>query len=60
MDDDRHAGVVLDTQSGTIIASVGMPLPSQEEGARVARVVRDRWIGGCSWSDGVHENDMQG
>lgn len=58
MSDDWNAGTVLDTQSGTIVASAGMPLPSGNEANRVARVVRDWWVGAYAWPDvGVHESD---
>ena len=58
MNDDWHAGTVLDTQPGIIVASAGMPLPDGKEGGRVARVVRDWWVGAYMWNDfGVHDSD---
>jgi hypothetical protein len=58
MSDDWNAGTVLDTQSGTIVASSGMPMPSGEEGNRVARFVRDSWVGDYKWPAlGVHDSE---
>lgn len=58
MCDDWKIGLVLDTLSGTVAASSGMPLPSGAESDRVVGVVRDWWVGDYKWPAlGVHESE---